>query len=334
MPVINKHILEKYLNGTCTPEEHKAVEEWYFQLGSHEPMAFDQEEFRDRELFQKIQGRMEKSLSPVEPLFRGRPKRNKRVVVMLTVFLILATGSFLYFTQGGTRVDPGTGRTVRLMLDNNSPSVTQQSLPDGSTVWLSPQATLEYTSSENSNARSVAFSGEAFFEVAKDSLHPFIIRTGDMETRVIGTSFNLLALPESKSFKVSVVTGKVQVSVKNEQGILQSILLLPSQQASFNLMSKELVYNDISERDLKIEYWKPFTLNFEDATMSEVKEELEKAFNVKIVFPNSSLSKCKIRVNFYNYKLPQVMDILEKILDVECKLGEDNILTIAGEGCN
>ena len=155
-----------------------------------------------------------------------------------------------------------------------------------------------------------------------------------METRVIGTSFNLLALPESKSFKVSVVTGKVQVSVKNDQGVLQSILLLPSQQASFNLASKELVYNDISERDLKIEYWKPFTVNFEDATMGEVKEELENAFNVKIVFPNSSLSKCRIRVNFYNYKLPQVMDILEKLLDVDCELGEDNILTIAGEGCN
>lgn len=333
MPLVNKQILEKYLNGTCTPEEHAAVEEWYFQLGNQETTAVNEQEFQERELFQKIQGLMHKSRCP-DTEFRVTRKRNRTLAVSFTLLILVLAGSFLYFINSPQKGEAAEGHTVHLVLDNNSSSISQQSLPDGSTVWLSPQASLEYTSSENSNTRSVVFKGQAFFEVARDTLHPFIIRTGDVETRVIGTSFHLIALPERKSFRVSVVTGKVQVSVRDEQGILQSILLMPSQQASFDVRLKELVYNDISERDLKIEYWKPLTLNFDDASMSEVKDELEKAFDVKIVFPNSGLSKCRIRVNFHNYKLSQIIEILEKILDVDCALDENNILTIAGEGCN
>jgi ferric-dicitrate binding protein FerR (iron transport regulator) len=164
-------------------------------------------------------------------------------------------------------------------------------------------------------------------------VHPFIIQTGNMETRVVGTSFNVTALPQSKTYKVSVITGKVQVTAKDKQGIVHSILLQPKQQSSFNLQSSELAFASLSDKVIKTQYWKPFSLQFEDASMEEVKTQLEKAFSVKVLLQNKNLANCRLRANFTNEKLPQIMGIIEKLLDVTCVLDDNNILSISGEGC-
>ena len=333
-PLVPKKLLEKYLNGQCTVEEKRIVEDWYYELGQNNSQADSIPQFDTAALFGKIQSQINEYEDQDSVVLLSTWKKYRVVFLSAAALLILAISITVFFTFNAAIVNTQMAQTDRVLLKNITYSIERKSLPDGSTVWLNPGASLEYNRFENSSARSVQFSGEAFFEVAKDSLHPFIIRTGDMETLVVGTSFNVLALPDSKSFKVSVVTGKVQVRVKNEKGILQSLLLLPKQQSNFNLQSKELVYNDVSEKELKTEYWKPFTLNFEDADMNEVKAELEKAFNINIEFSNSSLSKCRIRVNFNNHKLPQIIEILEKLLDVSCQMDEQNTLTIAGEGCS
>ena len=87
---------------------------------------------------------------------------------------------------------------------NESRSIT---LPDESKVVLNENSTLSYHYA--GDIRKVVLSGEAFFDVAKDPRHPFVIQSEDVETKVLGTSFNIRAYPDEGKVKVSVKTGRV-----------------------------------------------------------------------------------------------------------------------------
>ena len=67
-------------------------------------------------------------------------------------------------------------------------------LPDGSRVWLNAESSLSYPGSFGGRERrEVTLQGEAYFEVAPDSLHPFVVETAALQTQVLGTSFNVRA---------------------------------------------------------------------------------------------------------------------------------------------
>jgi ferric-dicitrate binding protein FerR (iron transport regulator) len=220
------------------------------------------------------------------------------------------------------------------VLYNNTAAIVEKRLPDGSAVWLKPGSHLNYERKNEESNREVTFTGEAFFDVAKDAAHPFIIHANEMKIRVVGTSFNVIALPNSRTFKVSVVTGKVQVTGRGKSGETESVFLTPKHQASFNLSSQKIVQTELSEVQLKKQYWKPFSLNFSDATMDVVAKEMQKAFQVKVEFSDADIARCHLKVDFDNQQLPEIISLLEKLLDVSCELVDGSTLKITGEGCS
>lgn len=336
---IRTELLEKYLNGSCSIDEKRVVEDWYLNLESNINMSTPSQipVFDKLRVFEKIQQHVQKFDHTELPRkariisFSGHIR--KLVAVAALLILILGT----YFFTRTPIVKPTeslANKSDHILLNNSTSVITQKNLPDGSTVWLKPGAILTYDRKNDDADRDVTFTGEAFFEVAKDAKHPFIIRAEEMMIRVVGTSFNVTALPKSRTFKVSVVTGKVQVTARDKSGIPASVYLTPKQQASFNLSSQKIVQTLLSETQLKKEYWKPFTLNFnEDATMGMVSKELEKAFQVKIKFSNPDLVNCHLKVDFNNQQLPEIISYLEKLLDVSCEMLDGGTLKITGEGC-
>jgi len=83
-------------------------------------------------------------------------------------------------------------------------------LPDGSHVMLAPETQLRFVRDAR-GARSVDLVGEAFFSVAPGATHPFVVRTGVVATRVLGTAFDVRAYPDDRVTRVSVTTGRVSV---------------------------------------------------------------------------------------------------------------------------
>jgi ferric-dicitrate binding protein FerR (iron transport regulator) len=335
---IPTELLEKYLKGTCTIEEKRVVEDWYFDLdGDEAESASPVPAFEKMKLFEKIKQHVEDFEGEERPrqakvvLLSGRIKAAAAVAAL---FLLIC--GVYYFTQSTVSTGPApvAYKADYITLQNSTSAIVERKLPDGSSVWLKPGSKLTYERKNEEADRDVTFTGEAFFEVAKDAKHPFIIRADEMNIRVLGTSFNVIALPKSRTFKVSVVTGKVQVTAKGKSGQSESVYLTPKQQASFNLNSQKIIQTQLSETQLKKQYWKPFTLNFsEDATMAMVSKELERAFQVKIEFSDPDLANCYLKVDFNNQQLPEIIDYLEKLLDVSCEMLDSGTLKITGQGC-
>jgi len=90
------------------------------------------------------------------------------------------------------------------------------SLPDGSLVWLNAGSRLDYINSDfTNNKREVYLSGEAYFEIVHNASTPFIVRSGTMQVKVLGTSFNVKAYPEEDNMETSLIRGSVEITIKD-----------------------------------------------------------------------------------------------------------------------
>jgi len=105
----------------------------------------------------------------------------------------------------------------------------QVQLPDGSKVWLNAASSLQFPSRFTGQNREVYLTGEAYFEVATDKQHPFMVRTANAQLEVLGTSFNLRAY-ESQGVQAALVTGGVRLTAQNGE----SIQLQPGYAAEFD----------------------------------------------------------------------------------------------------
>ena len=170
--------------------------------------------------------------------------------------------------------------------DNQSRSIT---LPDHSQIELNENSKLSYTF--DGDTRKVVLSGEAFFDVEKDPEHPFVIETGAVQTRVLGTSFNIRAYPDEEKVKVSVKTGRVEVRKveKTPQKETPVLELRPGNTGVYSNENATLEKaQDVATED--VDSWQQGTVAFPNGTaLSEVIPIIEKLYNIKIKADETTL---------------------------------------------
>ena len=105
--------------------------------------------------------------------------------------------------------------TVGEIISTPNQVINEYTLPDGSVVALNSNSKLVFPKQFNGDTREVTIEGEAFFDVKPNPEKPFIINAGKAQIKVVGTSFNVSAYPETETLEVVVKTGKVQVISKN-----------------------------------------------------------------------------------------------------------------------
>ncbi|MGL4227928.1 MAG: FecR family protein, partial [Tannerellaceae bacterium] len=115
--------------------------------------------------------------------------------------------------------------------------ISKLTLPDGSKVTLNNNSTLSYPVKFSGNERKIELDGEAFFEIEKDSLKPFLINTEGMDVRVLGTSFNLKAYEDDVETILSLKEGVVQAET-TRSGEKENIKLEPGEQLVVNRLSE------------------------------------------------------------------------------------------------
>ncbi|MBA4057892.1 MAG: hypothetical protein C0490_24460, partial [Marivirga sp.] len=197
-------------------------------------------------------------------------------------------------------------------------------LPDSSTVTLNKNTTLKYPAKFSSNKREVILEGEAFFEIKKDSSRPFIVHTGELTTKVLGTSFNIQTLPGT--ITVAVSTGKVMVTEGNSNKVL-----LPEEKVTYSVKNKTL----IKERaDLEsVLAWNSQELIFHDTPLSDVAILLENKYHLTITFEKETLKKCLITGKFKNHSLNKILEAISYSMGVTFqKTGAD--IKFSGNGCS
>lgn len=228
------HLVRKYLAGTATPTERTFVEAWYREMDSSRSIdsILTAAEVRDLEetIFQSIRARIDQAPAHrIQPVVRTiRPGRFAAIAASL---IIIVTGSWLLYRHY-TASSP-----VFTTITTQPGKVRKVILNDGSQVWLNALSTLRFaTAFGSSGSRELFLEGEAYFEVAKDEQHPFVVHTRDLSTRVLGTRFNVNAYPGSHPIEVTLLEGKVMLAAAAD-----TLYLAPDQKATFTANNLHVV---------------------------------------------------------------------------------------------
>lgn len=198
-------------------------------------------------------------------------------------------------------------------------------LSDGTQVHLNAGTSLKYPVKFLKGQRKVFLNGEAFFDVSKDSLHPFVVKSDGLDVRVLGTHFNVSSYPEDNRTDVVLVEGSVGMNEQTETFHQQSSTILePGFMGTFyrqnGKISREPVVTDIYTS------WMEGELVFRNLTFENILRRLERHFNVSISNKNANLAKEIFNASYGNITLKKVLEDLKLTHGIDYSIDQDKVI--------
>lgn len=325
-------LIKRWLDGDRSEESQKQVESWLNADSSNQELLAEledrweqqtTEEFDSIQAYTEVKEKMEQESrkTPVREIYPTRRKRSW-IRIAATVMLIAAAGFMAFWLTDSEPADIAHKYVISQTLTGQTAKVN---LPDGSVAYLNAGSSLKYAETFGTDTREVILTGEAFFEVTRDTLHPFLVKTGDVTTQVLGTSFNVRAYENPE---VTVATGKVSVSIN---GTNERVFLNPGQQATRNLETGSLETREVNP--ILYTSWKDEVLVFDEFSLAEAAIMLERKYHVSIDIQNRSLADCVMVGQHQNKSLENLLLAMQYVLEFEYEFTSPKAVTITGKGC-
>lgn len=324
-----ENLILKSLQGTLTKEEHEALERWInlSPENSQQMESFktiwkatnDKASIPDFETASEWE-RLKKTID----VSRGPLQKQKSL--WAPVFKVAATVALLIV---GSFIIHLTLREPQFTTIESTSEIRSAMLPDGTTVVLNKGAKIVFPDNFNAEDRVVMFSGEAFFDVARNPAKPFVINTGDADVEVVGTSFNVRSVEGEPATSVYVVTGKVKVS---GPGAGSDVLVIPGEMASYDRSSGLLQKTSQNETSNALA-WRDRKLTFRATQLSKVIEAMEHYFNIHITPEDPGLLNCRFTSTFDDPTLEEVLEALSVSLDLKFSKQNNDTYVLSGKGC-
>lgn len=177
----------------------------------------------------------------------------------------------LVYEDNGDQAQPGKNT-----ITTPKGGTWQVRLPDGTRVWLNNSSSLTYPASFRGNKRrAVTLTGEAYFEVAKDKLHPFIVSCPGQEVEVLGTHFDINAFPDEQVIRTTLLEGRVKVIVAGKKLTRE---LLPEMQAQLSQNNLGVTHVNAEE----IVAWKNGYFRFNNTPIEQVMREMGRWYDIDV----------------------------------------------------
>ena len=305
-------LLISYLAGECSQQEENQILEWIREdeanrrylaelralwYAARRPAEGDMSELLSG--FAAVDSKISRREARKGSMRKVLPAAAGIAAVFLCGFLIAV------FSLGrGRRVPPESFTWF-----NPDSTAMQITLPDRSTVWMGSNTSLTYTSNES--GRITSLTGEAYFDVSKDPLKAFIVKTPDLRVKVYGTCFNVRSIPSETYSEVSLVEGSVSLSDNNERNI---IFLTPGQQAKYVAQSDYLQVSEVPTDNLLLVRYGIESLK--DMTIEEIVATLSQSFKVQL-----RISYCADAGELYILNYPKDASLEEVLCTVEMLSG-------------
>jgi transmembrane sensor len=254
----------------------------------------------------------------------NRFQKRKMIAFLSAGFILLFLGYYFLNIRNPSPAVPQ--KPVWEVITRNG-SKSNILLPDGSSVWLNAGSRLTYDSMYGTSLREVTLSGEAYFDVVKNPKKPFIIHTGKINIRVLGTIFNVRSYPEDKTIETSLIKGSIEVSFPSQPS--KKIILKPNQKlivdktesnASGNtnrgaadlnpLISIQHLNRIGSDSSITETGWMENRLYFDDMSFHELLKLMERKYGISFQVADASLDTIHFTGSFQNESVTQALDAL------------------------
>ncbi len=290
-----KQILKNYLSGNSGSKEKKRVDNWYqsFEAGAEKTFSKKEEDTVKNEIWSRI-----------EPVIAGKTLRSVSllpVLLRIAALIILIPGITWIVMQRFDRVP--CQKPLYSEIYTRPGERKNITMSDGTLLVVNAGSHIRVQNNFSRERRVEILDGEVYFDVKKDAARPFIITSGAMTTRVLGTAFNISAYRDVSKMSIGVIKGKVSVSSKGK--ILQ--VLRKNDQLVYN---KEKNAFKVSAVESGLLSWREGKLALNDISFNDMVILMEKNFGVKIYGETPSL-----KANRYTAELMTSMGA-EKAIEV------------------
>lgn len=252
------------------------------------------------------------------------PEKNTflKIAAVLVVFLVATWLITSAVIEGKSELSAVavTSQTI----ENPKGKKSRFTLPDGSRVDLNYESSLKFPEEFIGGVRMVELTGEAFFDVQHNDSLPFIVVTGEIETIVLGTTFNIRSKMDSQETEISLVTGKVKVKYSGGAEGGKLVDLSPGEQLSYHRSAgtSEKRTFDIQ----RVTAWKDGIIIFEDAGFEDFIGELEKWYGVNFQVHGTIPQNWKINGRYKNEKLGDILSGLSFVYGLEYRIQGNNVI--------
>ena len=257
----------------------------------------------------------------------SRPRMYWRMAAAV-LLLAAATASVLYIVNGSSREGIGAGTDQQL--SSATGQIIIKLLPDGTKVWLNTRSTIRYAETFSGLAeREVWLEGEAYFDVAEDKQHPFIVHAPGIQVRVLGTAFNVKSYTGDATVETTLVRGKVSLETTGDRA--KKIELEPNQQAVFSRASDDLALLNVETG--RYTSWISGSLVFEESPVEDVIKALERWYGVTIHLQDQNNLQCRLTARIDKESLTETLELLRSTTGIAYTVQGDHI-EIQGTLCN
>lgn len=306
-------LLAKYLAGNVNSEELSAIRAWS-KTSSFNAELFDSVRLlRIKSNFDKFNKTEQSGASSSN--IRRIISANKRYFlpypllryVAIIVFIIVCGGvGYLGYNKSHEEY-----AVIRLAEKESSRKIM---LKDGSSVWLKGGSSLQIPESFSDKKRSVVLSGEAYFQIKKDSLSPFTVNTNLVVVKVLGTTFNLKAGKDV--MEAILIEGRVKLQDMEKHDLIE---MIPGEKVQYVAKDKTL---NIEQVDINLQgVWRFNQHAFENMTLREITDEISRIYDVHFNFASQQLATGKYRFVFnQDESLEDVCRLIEFVASVNCRI--------------
>ncbi len=322
---MTKELIYKYLNNNCTEEELNEVLQWIntnvenkedknnvFDIWKNyrpEDNTLNDEKFSL--LFDKIQQKIDS-----DTINKTKYKKNSLSIFItwlnrVAVVILIPVLVFLFYTLSERKSD--LKMVASMAIDSfeviapiGSRTVVQ--LPDGSEAHLNYGSTIKYPQIFYGETREVVLTGEGYFAVAHNPDRPFIVKTGNLNIKAVGTKFNVQSYPDDEIISTTLVEGKVLLEKQLSGDKTEPLgVMKPGQHINYNYKSGE-IKSSLGDVDKYIS-WKEGKIIFEDTPIEQVSRKLSRMFNVDIEV-DDNIKDYYYTVTFIDEPLYQILDLM------------------------
>jgi ferric-dicitrate binding protein FerR (iron transport regulator) len=365
----NYILLTKFLSGEATPEELEQLE-WAFlanpelrkmaellpefRLSPPKGVSTQEEEAMLQRGLQQF-ARLKEKADPVEanqpvehanpaPLAPLRRLMNRWTMAAASI-LVLFMGGVYYFRSSKHAV---ANRHSPVMIAAARGTRRYMKLPDGSQVWLNAGSRIILSDGFVAGKRELTLEGEAYLDVKHDEMRPFIVHSGKVEVRVLGTALNIRAYPGDSTVETTLIDGKVEIGMTGDPG--SAVFLHPNEKLIISTglaeasslkradgPTKQLpvaplagfvrrpVVPDRTDGTITETSWVENKLVFRQQTIAALAGQLERWYNVKILFTSKRYQQDTISGTFPNVPINDVMDALKITTGLHYRLDRDTV---------
>jgi len=327
--------MAKVLTGEANQAERDALKEWSHQNKKNkqlivmlknywESMMPEEERIRvdTDQAWKNLRGRLEddglltdQGDIPNRKIIWPPMMRIAAAVILLVGLTII---SYLILTPAS-----GTVRLAASTTDNQQFGIL---LPDGSEVDLNAHSKFEYRL-DKSGVRNVKLTGEAWFSVSSDPVHPFIVEAGRGVIKVTGTSFCVRTNPDKDRIEVYVASGSVQFHRSRQEDKVLSL-----EPGTLGVLQRNRL-DEEKTIDMNYLSWKTRKLTFRRTPLGEVAGVLSRTYGKDIRFDNERLEDCLFTGTFDQQPVDSVMKVIQIAFNLDMEQ-DKNTFIFSGNGCN